>query len=42
VVGEVQRPRLAQRGHLYFELVEKGQRDTIIGKLDAVLWRTRA
>lgn len=40
MVGEVQRPRLAQRGHLYFELVEKGQRDAIVGKLDAVLWRT--
>jgi exodeoxyribonuclease VII large subunit len=35
----VQRPRRSQRGHLYFELVEKGERDEILGKLDAVIWR---
>lgn len=40
VVGEVQRARATQRGHLYFELVEKGQGDTVVGKIDAVLWRT--
>ncbi len=40
MVGEVQRPRASQRGHLYFELIEKGERDAIIAKLDAVLWRT--
>lgn len=40
MVGEVQRPRASQRGHLYLELVEKGRRDEIVGKLDAVLWRT--
>ena len=40
VAGEVQRARPSQRGHLYFELVEKGRGDRIVGKLDAVLWRT--
>ncbi len=40
VVGEVQRRRTSQRGHLYFELVEKGAGDRIVGKLEAVLWRT--
>lgn len=39
VAGEVQRPRLASRGHLYFELVEKGDRDEIVGRIDAVLFR---
>jgi exodeoxyribonuclease VII large subunit len=39
VGGEVQRPRAARSGHLYFELVEKGPGDEIVGKLDAVLWR---
>ncbi|HVT59081.1 MAG TPA: exodeoxyribonuclease VII large subunit [Thermoanaerobaculia bacterium] len=38
VVGEAQRVRPSQRGHLYFELVEKGERDEIVGKLDAVIW----
>lgn len=40
VAGEVQRVKLSQRGHLYFELVEKGDRDQIVAKLDAVIWRT--
>ncbi|MEM7583376.1 MAG: exodeoxyribonuclease VII large subunit [Acidobacteriota bacterium] len=40
VVGEVQRVRSSQRGHLYFELVEKGRGDRIVGKIDAVIWRT--
>jgi exodeoxyribonuclease VII large subunit len=40
VVGEVQRARTSERGHLYFELVEKGERDEIVGKLEAVLWKT--
>lgn len=35
----MERPRSSQRGHLYFELVEKGSRDEIVGKLDAVVWR---
>jgi exodeoxyribonuclease VII large subunit len=39
VVGEVQRVRRSQAGHVYFELVEKGDRDQIIAKLDAVIWR---
>jgi exodeoxyribonuclease VII large subunit len=39
VVGEVQRLRPNARGHLYFELVEKGERDEITGKLDAVIWK---
>ena len=40
VRAEVHRPRSSQRGHLYLELVEKGRGDQIVGKLDAVLWRT--
>ncbi|MEM6454855.1 MAG: exodeoxyribonuclease VII large subunit [Acidobacteriota bacterium] len=40
VVGEVQRVHLSSRGHLYFELTEKGAGDRVIGKLDAVLWRS--
>jgi exodeoxyribonuclease VII large subunit len=40
VAGEVQRRRSSRRGHLYFELVEKGAGDRIVGKLDAVLWRS--
>lgn len=39
VAGEAQRVRPSARGHLYFELVEKGERDEIIGKLDAVIWK---
>lgn len=40
VVGEVQRLHTSQRGHVYFELVEKGRGDRIVGKLDAVIWRS--
>src|SRR6185295_15972800 len=40
VVGEAQRVRPSARGHVYFELVEKGERDEIVGKLDAVIWKT--
>ncbi|HYG63217.1 MAG TPA: exodeoxyribonuclease VII large subunit [Thermoanaerobaculia bacterium] len=40
VAGEAQRVRPSARGHLYFELVEKGDRDEITGKLDAVIWKT--
>lgn len=40
VAGEVARPHLSQRGHFYFELVEKGRGDSIVGKLDAVIWRS--
>lgn len=39
VTGEVQRARPSRSGHFYFELVEKGEGDQILGKLDAVLWR---
>jgi hypothetical protein len=39
VAGEVERVRESQRGHVYFELVEKGDGDQIVGKLDAVVWR---
>jgi exodeoxyribonuclease VII large subunit len=39
VVGEAQRVRPSQRGHVYFELVEKGDHDEIVGKLDAVIWK---
>ena len=40
VRGEIQRLRPSRAGHLYFELVEKGRGDQIVGKLDAVVWRT--
>lgn len=40
VTGEVQRLRPSARGHVYFELVEKGERDEIVAKLDAVVWKT--
>lgn len=40
VAGDVERLRRSNRGHLYFELVEKGEGDEIHGKLDAVVWRT--
>lgn len=40
VAGEAQRVRLSARGHLYFELVEKGDADEITGKLEAVVWKT--
>ncbi len=40
VTGEVQRARPSARGHLYFELVEKGQGDDVVAKLDAVIWRS--
>jgi exodeoxyribonuclease VII large subunit len=40
VAGEVQRLRPSRSGHLYFELVEKGRRDDIVGKLDTVIWRS--
>jgi exodeoxyribonuclease VII large subunit len=40
VAGEVQRFRQGPRGHVYFELIEKGDDDAIVGKLDAVIWST--
>ena len=36
--GEVQRLNPHRNGHLYFELIEKGRGDRIVGKLDCVLW----
>lgn len=42
VAGEVQRLRPNARGHVYFELVEKGEHDEITGKLEAVIWKTDA
>lgn len=39
VSGELHRGRRSQNGHYYFELVEKGRGDEIVGKLDAVIWR---
>lgn len=39
VAGEVQRARLSSAGHLYFELVEKGDGEGLAGRLDAVVWR---
>jgi len=38
-VGEVQRVRPNRNGHLFFELIEKGDADEIVGKLEAVIWR---
>ncbi|HEV8240060.1 MAG TPA: exodeoxyribonuclease VII large subunit [Thermoanaerobaculia bacterium] len=40
VAGEVQRLMPSRNGHLFFELVEKGDADQIVGKLEAVIWRT--
>ena len=39
VAGEVQRLRSSSAGHLYFELVEKGRGDEIVGRLDCALFR---
>ncbi|MEE2777736.1 MAG: exodeoxyribonuclease VII large subunit [Acidobacteriota bacterium] len=39
VVGEIQRLRTSSAGHLYFELVEKGAGDAIVGKLDCAVFR---
>ena len=39
VAGELQRLKSHANGHLYFELVEKGDGDQIVGRLDGVLWR---
>ncbi len=33
--------RSSRNGHLYFELIEKGRGDRIVGKLDSVLWRSQ-
>jgi exodeoxyribonuclease VII large subunit len=39
VAGEVQRLTARPNGHRYFELVEKGEDDAVVGKLDAVIWK---
>lgn len=39
VAGEVQRVKRHRSGHLYFEIVEKGDGDRIVGRLEAVVWR---
>ncbi|HEY6322656.1 MAG TPA: exodeoxyribonuclease VII large subunit [Thermoanaerobaculia bacterium] len=38
VAGEFARCKQGTRGHVYFELIEKGEHDSIVGKLDAVIW----
>jgi len=40
IAGEVQRVRQSQAGHLYFELVEKGEGDRVVAKLEGVVWRS--
>ena len=40
VSGEIQRLKSSRAGHLYFELIEKGTDDDIVGKLDVAVWRT--
>ena len=40
VTGEVNRVREHRSGHCYFELIEKGAGDDIVGKLEAVAWRS--
>jgi exodeoxyribonuclease VII large subunit len=39
VAGEVQRIKEHRSGHLYFEIIEKGEGDRIIGRMEAVIWR---
>jgi len=38
-LGEMQRVKESRPGHLYFELVEKGDGDSVVAKLDSVVWR---
>jgi exodeoxyribonuclease VII large subunit len=40
VVGEMHRIRPSAKGHLYFELVEKGAQDDIVGRLEGVIFRS--
>ncbi|MCB1009370.1 MAG: exodeoxyribonuclease VII large subunit, partial [Acidobacteria bacterium] len=42
IAGEIQRFRVHGSGHCYFELVEKGDGDDVVGKLDAAIWRSDA
>jgi len=39
VAGEIARLRPSAAGHQYFDLVEKGDGDQIVGTLSAVVWR---
>jgi exodeoxyribonuclease VII large subunit len=39
VAGEIARFRPSAAGHQYFDLVEKGEADKIVGTLQAVVWR---
>lgn len=39
LTGEVARYRPSQAGHHYFDLIEKGDDDRIVGTLSAVIWR---
>ncbi len=39
LTGEVARYRPSQNGHHYFDLIEKGEDDRIVGTLSAVVWR---
>ncbi len=39
VAGEIQRLKESRAGHLYFEMVEKGRADDIIGRIGAVIYR---
>ena len=40
VAGEIHRLRPSPKGHLYFELIEKGERDDIVGRIEGVIFRT--
>jgi exodeoxyribonuclease VII large subunit len=40
VTGEVNRVREHRSGHCYFELIEKGGGEEIVGKIEAVAWRS--
>lgn len=40
VAGEIQKVYQHASGHVYFEVIEKGERDHIVAKLDAVIWKT--
>ncbi|MEZ5314145.1 MAG: exodeoxyribonuclease VII large subunit [Thermoanaerobaculia bacterium] len=39
VAGEIQRYKASASGHHYFDLVEKGDGDRIVGVLSAVVWK---
>jgi exodeoxyribonuclease VII large subunit len=39
VAGEIQGLKEHRRGHVYFDLIEKGPADEIVGKVAAVCWR---